>query len=133
MMKDGVLFGQIPAKRCGGVQNFPQATNRLKGKNMRRTALYLGGLFLATGATLAMAAPAQAADGKCKKDYVVGNYYGYGADYGYGYASPVAVVPVGGYGYGGGYGGGYESNSYKAINQNGLVNVGLIDSPIGIF
>ncbi|MDI6100156.1 hypothetical protein QLQ12_16250 [Actinoplanes sp. NEAU-A12] len=96
---------------------------------MRRTALYLGGLFLATGATLAMAAPAQAADGKCK-----GN--GYVAGYGYDHYAPVAVVPVSGYGYGGGYGGGYgyggDVNSYKAINQNGLVNVGLIDSPIDI-
>ena len=108
---------------------------------MRRTALYLGGLFLATGATLAMAAPAQAADGKCK----YGNDYGYVAGYAQHYApvTPVAVVPVGGYGYGGGgyggggyggggYGYGGSVNSYKAINQNGLVNVGLIDSPIDI-
>ena len=103
---------------------------------MRRTALYLGGLFLATGATLAMAAPAQAVDGKCK----YGNDYGYVAGYAQHYApvTPVAVVPVGGYGYGGGgyggggYGYGGSVNSYKAINQNGLVNVGLIDSPIDI-
>ena len=95
-----------------------------------RRALYLGGLFLATGAAVAMAAPAQAADGKCRKDYVVA---GYGYDT-YSYAQPVAVVPVGGYGYGydGGYGDDYEYNSYKSINQNGLLNVGLIDSPIDI-
>ncbi|WP_433825346.1 hypothetical protein ACQP2E_24865 [Actinoplanes sp. CA-015351] len=35
---------------------------------MRRTALFLGGLFLATGASLALAGPAQAHDGNCKKD-----------------------------------------------------------------
>lgn len=96
---------------------------------MRRTALYLGGLFLATGATLAMAAPAQAADGKCWKDYVVGNYYGYGTSYGtsygYGYGS-VAVVPVGGYGYNSYKANAYKVNSYK-IKQSGVLNVGLID------
>ena len=36
---------------------------------MRRTALFLGGLFLATGASLALAGPAQAHDGNCKKDH----------------------------------------------------------------
>ena len=129
------------AKRVCLVQNFPQATNRLKGNIMRRTALYLGGLFLATGATLAMAAPAQAADGKhpCPKAVVAGYGAGYGTGYGaygVGYAQPVhpvAVVPVGGYGYGGGagyYGGDVYSN--KEINQVGLVNVGLIDSPIKV-
>ncbi|SDS17683.1 hypothetical protein [Actinoplanes derwentensis] len=39
---------------------------------MRRAALYLGGLFLATGATLAMAAPVQAAPAGCR------DIYGYG-------------------------------------------------------
>ncbi|MFC7530761.1 hypothetical protein [Actinoplanes sp. GCM10030250] len=34
---------------------------------MRRTALYLGGLLLATGASLAMAGPAAAAD-NCRRD-----------------------------------------------------------------
>ncbi|MEU4422354.1 hypothetical protein AB0F81_17140 [Actinoplanes sp. NPDC024001] len=34
---------------------------------MRRTALFLGGLFLATGASLALAGPASAADTGCRK------------------------------------------------------------------
>ncbi|WP_430784354.1 hypothetical protein [Actinoplanes sp. G11-F43] len=105
---------------------------------MRRTALYLGGLFLATGATLAMAVPAQAADGKCRRNIVPAAVV---AGYDYGYAGyGVDYVPVG-YGYGGGYGGGYYGGdnfyhggvySNKQISQNGLVNVGLIDSPIKI-
>jgi hypothetical protein len=126
MMKDSVLFGQMRAKWTLWVQTFPQATNRSKGTIMRR-ALYLGGIFLATGAAVAMAAPAQAADGKCRKDYVVAGY-GYNN---YSYAQPVAVVPVG-YDYGYGYGDSYEVNSVKSISQNGLLNVGLIDSPIDI-
>ncbi|WP_229076420.1 hypothetical protein [Actinoplanes sp. DH11] len=35
---------------------------------MRRTALFLGGLFLATGASLALAGPAQATEGIDTKD-----------------------------------------------------------------
>jgi hypothetical protein len=122
MMKDGILFGQMRAKWTLGVQTFPQATNRLKGTIMRR-ALYLGGIFLATGAAVAMAAPAQAGGRPCPGDYVVASYD---------YVRPVAVVPVG-YGYGNGYG--YGDTSYysnKSISQNGLLNVGLIDSPIDI-
>ncbi|GAA4971837.1 hypothetical protein [Actinoplanes utahensis] len=108
---------------------------------MRRTALYLGGLFLATGATLAMAGPAMAADGKCPKTVAVSGYNAnYGTGVAYGYAQPVhpvAVVPVGytsgygvgGYGVGGyGLGGGYDSsiNNSQSITQgSSLANIAV--------
>jgi hypothetical protein len=87
-----------------------------------RRALYLGGIFLATGAAVAMAAPAQAGGRPCPGDVVIASY-----EY---------VQPVGGYSYGYGYGHGHgyghrHGDSYysnKSINQNGVVNVGLIDS-----
>lgn len=91
-----------------------------------RRALYLGGIFLATGAAVAMAAPAQAGGRPCPGDVVIASYE---------YVRPV-VVPVGGYSYGYDYGYGHRHGdnyySNKSISQNGLLNVGLIDSPIDI-
>ncbi|GAA0478395.1 hypothetical protein Aca07nite_78540 [Actinoplanes capillaceus] len=49
---------------------------------MRKTALYLGGLFLATGAALAVSAPAQAAPSTPTCGYNYGCYnYGYQKPY----------------------------------------------------
>ncbi|WP_433790335.1 hypothetical protein [Actinoplanes sp. CA-252034] len=90
-----------------------------------RRVLYLGGIFLATGAAIAMAAPAQAAEGTWQEDYVVA---------GYTQERHVAVVPGDcGHDYdyycdnGGSY---HSSSSTEIIQQNGLFNLGLIDSPI---
>ncbi|GIE74456.1 hypothetical protein Aph02nite_04060 [Actinoplanes philippinensis] len=83
-----------------------------------RRALYLGGIFLTTGAAVALAAPAQAADGDC--------FSGCAAEYGY-----VQSVSVDcGFGYFDACGSGDNYYSDKSIEQNGLLNVGLIDSKL---
>ncbi|BEL02342.1 hypothetical protein Q0Z83_005330 [Actinoplanes sichuanensis] len=83
-----------------------------------RRALYLGGIFLATGAAVAMAAPAQAGGHPCPGDVVITSY-----DY---------VQPVGfGYGYGHGFGHSHGDSYYsnKSITQGGsLVNIAAQDS-----
>jgi hypothetical protein len=93
-----------------------------------RRALYLGGIFLATGAAVAMAAPAQAGGRPCPGDVVITS--------GYEYVQPIVVSGYGyGYGHGHGFGHGFGGDSYysnKSIRQNGLLNVGLIDSPIDV-
>ncbi|MEV4278336.1 hypothetical protein [Actinoplanes xinjiangensis] len=66
-----------------------------------RRALYLGGIFLATGAALAVAAPAQAGGYPCADDYFVASCES-----------------------------GYDVNSYywdESINQDGVLNIGVID------
>ncbi|GGN66787.1 hypothetical protein GCM10010112_29560 [Actinoplanes lobatus] len=76
---------------------------------MRKTALYLGGLFLATGAALAVSAPAQAAPSTPTCGYYQTSYCGYNKPY---YQQP------------------YVSNvaSQKAYNhQNGKYNFSIID------
>ncbi|GLW28092.1 hypothetical protein [Actinoplanes regularis] len=99
---------------------------------MRRPAMYFAGLLLATGASLALAAPASAAGSYCPG---VGGWYpgaidgiggigsglGYGAGLGYG----------GGLGYGNGfYNGGIGNDRlYSSTRQVGLVNVN--DGPFG--
>ncbi|MBO3742883.1 hypothetical protein [Actinoplanes flavus] len=50
---------------------------------MRKTALYLGGLFLATGAALAVSAPAQAAPSTPTCGYIQSTYCGYNKPYYY--------------------------------------------------
>ena len=81
---------------------------------MRRSALFLGGLFLATGASLALAGPAQASDSKCWKDH-----------YGYGQVTYVHTHEVG-YGHGHGYGGGYGGFGNGNTAQLGLVNIDIL-------
>ncbi|KUL23067.1 hypothetical protein [Actinoplanes awajinensis] len=98
---------------------------------MRRPALYLAGLFLATGASLALAAPAQAADTHCKKNHGASVYrahvhgVGYARDWDdddYGVVGVVGV-PVVGVGYSTGYyGGGY---GYHGYGYGGGLSIGV--------
>ena len=80
---------------------------------MRRSALFLGGLFLATGASLALAGPAQASDSKCWHDHG-----------GYGQVTYVHTHEVG-YGYHDHGYNGYNGGGFLNGNQVGLVNIDL--------
>jgi hypothetical protein len=107
--------------------------------------MYLAGLFLATGASLALAiAPAAAAGIHCKKHYGAAAAHATGHASAYGHRSsvaggnwyPVPVVgyPVGGYlsgGYLGGGGLGCNTSIAQRNTQIGLINVNGIDSDNG--
>ena len=80
---------------------------------MRRTALFLGGLFLATGASLALAGPAQASDSKCWHDHYGQVTYVHTHEVGYGYND---------YGYNRWNGGGAFNGNTA---QLGLVNINI--------
>ncbi|GIF36911.1 hypothetical protein [Actinoplanes xinjiangensis] len=67
-----------------------------------RRALYLGGIFLATGAAVALAAPAQAGGYPCADDYFVASCES-------------------------GHGDVYSYYSDESINQYGVLNIGAID------
>jgi hypothetical protein len=102
---------------------------------MRRTALFLGGLFLATGASLALAGPASAAEAGCGKSCNNGGglavvhsapqpIYVLDADdecyYGNSYVSSYGH---GGHGYAHGLSGGYGDGGYhNSTGQVGLLN-----------
>ncbi|WP_436530098.1 hypothetical protein [Actinoplanes sp. HUAS TT8] len=116
---------------------------------MRRPAMYAAGLFLATGASLALAAgPAAAAGTHCKKHASAAAVHATGHASGYGHGAAVAgdtwypvPVPVG-YGYGGypGYVGGYggfggcSTNIAQQNTQVGLINLnGIAGGNSGLF
>ncbi len=108
---------------------------------MRRPAMYAAGLFLATGASLALAAgPAAAAGSHCKNHGSAAAVHATGHASGHGHAAAVAgdtwyPVPVPAYGYGG-YPGGYYGNGFGDCNtsiaqrntQIGLINLNGIAS-----
>ncbi|MBW6435522.1 hypothetical protein KZ829_17420 [Actinoplanes hulinensis] len=88
---------------------------------MRKTALTLGGFLIATGAALAVSAPAQAAALSCGCGPVspaYGSAYGpaYGSAYGpSGYARPQQG------------GNTYAAVQRAYVEQHGLINISLID------
>ncbi|MBO3742884.1 hypothetical protein [Actinoplanes flavus] len=92
---------------------------------MRKTALTLGGFLMATGAALAVSAPAQAAPVSCGCGPIAPAYgpYGYGpAAYGpAGYAAPQrgATMNVA------------DQSAY--VEQHGLINISLIDQTQNAF
>ncbi|WIM93820.1 hypothetical protein ACTOB_005811 [Actinoplanes oblitus] len=93
---------------------------------MRRPALYLAGLFLATGASLALAAPASAAGSHCKHNHgSAASVSSYGHAYAYDDDEPDVIV-VRDRGYRSGWDdsiGNTYSNS--RVNQLGLFNVNV--------
>jgi hypothetical protein len=113
---------------------------------MRRPAMYFAGLFLATGASVALAAaPAAAAVSHCKKHASAASVHASGHSAGYGHGASVAgdtwypvPVPVG-YGYGGypgygSYGGGFDGCSTNIAQRNtqiGLINLNGISGGNG--
>ena len=108
---------------------------------MRRTALFLGGFLLASGASLALAGPAQAADSYCKKS--CGSSSGYAVVhsaprptilvddddcddvlvYSNGYRNNRVLVAGGGGYYGGGLSSGYGGYVRSDIDVDGDGNV----------
>ena len=94
---------------------------------MRRTAMYLGGLLLATGASLALAGPATAAPagGCCDDDERIlvladDDYYDDCDD-----DSPIVVLG-GGHGHGHGHGHGYHNKHH--FGGNSISNINAYDS-----
>ncbi|GAA2876732.1 hypothetical protein Acy02nite_06350 [Actinoplanes cyaneus] len=111
---------------------------------MRRPAMYAAGLFLATGASLALAAgPAAAAVSNCKKHGSAASVHSTGHASGHGhrgaaagdswYPVPVPVgYPAGYYGGVNGFGNGFDNDCNTSIAQRntqiGLINLNGIAS-----
>ncbi|GAA4586629.1 hypothetical protein BJY16_007969 [Actinoplanes octamycinicus] len=94
---------------------------------MRRPALYLAGLFLATGASLALAAPASAAGTHCKKNHgsaAAVHTYSHGHAYAYDDDEPDVIV-VRDRGYDDGWDGIGNTVSNSRVSQLGLFNVNV--------
>ncbi|BBH71231.1 hypothetical protein ACTI_79160 [Actinoplanes sp. OR16] len=89
---------------------------------MRRTALFLGGVLLATGASLALAGPAQASDVKCNKDH--GGYAASVADIDSGDHPDVVIINNDDRYYPGRYYGGYNSSYWLGLGFNFYGGVG---------
>lgn len=113
---------------------------------MRRPAMYAAGLFLATGASLALAAgPAAAAGTHCKKHAGAAAVHATGHASGYGHRTAVAgdnwypvPVPYGYYGggyYNGGFGNSFGNDCNTSIAQRntqiGLINLNGIANANG--
>ncbi|BCJ40387.1 hypothetical protein GCM10010168_32470 [Actinoplanes ianthinogenes] len=94
---------------------------------MRRPALYLAGLFLATGASLALAAPASAAGTHCKKNHgSAASIHSYGHAYAYDDEPDVIVVRDRGRDWDDDWNGGIgNTTSNSRVSQLGLLNVNV--------
>jgi hypothetical protein len=100
---------------CGDDRLVPVKSSP-KGKIMRRTALFLGGVLLATGASLALAGPAQASEVGNHNDR--GGYANSVADLRNGDHPDVVIINNGERYYPGRYYGGYNSNYWLGLGFN---------------